>query len=302
MEQRIYGNGKLLLTGEYLVLDGATALALPTRFGQEFLITAHPERVVRWRSRDADHGIWFEATFTWDEIASGRLETEDPIAVTLARILHTAHTMHRGVLDASGYDVVATLTFPRLWGLGSSSTLLYAVAKWFDIDPYELSRRTLGGSGYDIACAGSSHPIFYQLLDGRPVVTAAPFQPVFAGHLYFVYLNQKQDSRASIAHYRNRRQATARELQMISDISHALVHTGKLDNFMSLLAEHEDLLSGVLGWDPIQKRQFRDFNGVIKSLGGWGGDFVLAATKEDPHAYFKDRGFETIVPYRDMIL
>jgi mevalonate kinase len=27
-----YSNGKLLLTGEYLVLDGAKSLALPTKF------------------------------------------------------------------------------------------------------------------------------------------------------------------------------------------------------------------------------------------------------------------------------
>jgi len=29
-----YSNGKLLITGEYLVLDGAKALALPTKYGQ----------------------------------------------------------------------------------------------------------------------------------------------------------------------------------------------------------------------------------------------------------------------------
>ena len=34
MEQNYYSNGKLLLTGEYVVLDGAKALAVPTKFGQ----------------------------------------------------------------------------------------------------------------------------------------------------------------------------------------------------------------------------------------------------------------------------
>ena len=32
--QTFYSNGKLLITGEYVVLDGAKALALPTKFGQ----------------------------------------------------------------------------------------------------------------------------------------------------------------------------------------------------------------------------------------------------------------------------
>ena len=35
LEQNFYSNGKLLLTAEYLVLDGAKALALPTKFGQD---------------------------------------------------------------------------------------------------------------------------------------------------------------------------------------------------------------------------------------------------------------------------
>ena len=32
----IFSPGKLLLTSEYVVLDGALALAVPTKWGQEF--------------------------------------------------------------------------------------------------------------------------------------------------------------------------------------------------------------------------------------------------------------------------
>ena len=38
MKTTYYSNGKLLITGEYLVLDGAEALALPTKFGQNLII------------------------------------------------------------------------------------------------------------------------------------------------------------------------------------------------------------------------------------------------------------------------
>ncbi|MEQ3661167.1 MAG: GHMP kinase, partial [Flavobacterium sp.] len=38
MKQTYYSNGKLLLTGEYVVLDGAKALAVPTKFGQSLSI------------------------------------------------------------------------------------------------------------------------------------------------------------------------------------------------------------------------------------------------------------------------
>ena len=34
-----HANGKLLISGEYLVLDGALALAVPTRFGQNLQVT-----------------------------------------------------------------------------------------------------------------------------------------------------------------------------------------------------------------------------------------------------------------------
>ena len=31
---RMYSNGKLLISGEYVILDGALSLAVPTLFGQ----------------------------------------------------------------------------------------------------------------------------------------------------------------------------------------------------------------------------------------------------------------------------
>jgi mevalonate kinase len=37
--QQFYAPGKLLITGEYAVLDGAWALALPTRLGQTLTVT-----------------------------------------------------------------------------------------------------------------------------------------------------------------------------------------------------------------------------------------------------------------------
>ena len=37
----IFSHGKLLLTSEYVVLDGALALALPTKWGQEFFVAEH---------------------------------------------------------------------------------------------------------------------------------------------------------------------------------------------------------------------------------------------------------------------
>ena len=61
-------------------------------------------------------------------------------------------------------------------------------------------------------------------------------------------------------------------------------------------------MSNILEMKTVKESLFTDFNGVIKSLGAWGGDFVLAISKENPVDYFKKKGFKTIVSYKDMIL
>jgi hypothetical protein len=52
----------------------------------------------------------------------------------------------------------------------------------------------------------------------------------------------------------------------------------------------------------VKEALFPDFKGVLKSLGAWGGDFILAISKENPKDYFASKGYETIIPYSEMIL
>ncbi|MCK5774746.1 MAG: hypothetical protein KAH25_01140 [Bacteroidales bacterium] len=54
-----------------------------------------------------------------------------------------------------------------------------------------------------------------------------------------------------------------------------------------------------------KERYFSDFNGQIKSLGAWGGDFVMATSPNDPKDvfnYFRNKGHQTILAYDDMVL
>jgi len=74
------------------------------------------------------------------------------------------------------------------------------------------------------------------------------------------------------------------------------------DEFERLLSIHEKIISNLLNCSTIQEDRFKDFTGVVKSLGGWGGDFVLATGNKDSLKYFKEKGFETILPYKEMIL
>jgi mevalonate kinase len=68
MKKTFYSNGKLLITGEYVVLDGAKALALPTKFGQNLIIDEGNNELITWKSFDKDGSIWFEDNIPFSSI------------------------------------------------------------------------------------------------------------------------------------------------------------------------------------------------------------------------------------------
>ncbi|BFP40438.1 GYDIA family GHMP kinase [Flavobacteriaceae bacterium GF1] len=302
METTYYSNGKLLLSAEYAVLDGALALAVPTTYGQSLEIIPSDSATLEWQSLEHYNEVWFSATLdtkTFDIHSCSNSE----LAETLKRILTQARELNpKFITGSKGYRTTSQLSFPRNWGLGSSSTLLNNIAQWASINPYTLLERTFGGSGYDIACAQHNTPILYQLVDKKPTVEEVVFQPSFQSQLYFVYLNQKQDSRAAIANYRKQDFDTLTLVTDLTGITRELFQATTLTDFESLLTEHETILSKVLKIAPIKERLFSDYYGAIKSLGGWGGDFVLATGNEKTPSYFKARGFTIVVPYSDMVL
>ena len=64
--QPFYSHGKLLISAEYAVLDGALALALPTKFGQYLHIESTIENTIIWKSISSKGIVWFEAEFKID--------------------------------------------------------------------------------------------------------------------------------------------------------------------------------------------------------------------------------------------
>ena len=55
-----------MISGEYFVLDGALALAIPTRLGQSMSVkpVQGSKPVLAWSSYDVEGNSWFEASFT----------------------------------------------------------------------------------------------------------------------------------------------------------------------------------------------------------------------------------------------
>ncbi|RAR74103.1 GYDIA family GHMP kinase [Flavobacterium aciduliphilum] len=304
MKKTFYSNGKLLITGEYVVLDGAQALALPTKFGQNLIVEPSQNKIIHWKSYDYDQSLWFEESIPFSSIIAKKTHPEvHQIKNTLIEILHEAYQMNSNFLTQSeGYHITTELTFPRFWGLGTSSTLINNIAQWLEIDSYELLKRSFGGSGYDLACAQNNTAILYQLVNEKPKVTTVRFHPNFTEKIYFVYLNRKQNSRTAIASYLEHQSSIAKTITVINSITQKVISTEDLKEFAVALQNHEIEMSTVLRLQTVQEALFDDFNGVIKSLGAWGGDFVLALSKENPTPYFKDKGFDVVIPYHEMIL
>ncbi|WP_282072746.1 GYDIA family GHMP kinase [Polaribacter atrinae] len=305
-----YSNGKLLLTGEYLVLDGAKSLAIPTKFGQDLSVEKIKEPQIIWGSFTHTGECWFEAVFDLQKLRlvnctfnSDKEGNADVIAETLLSILVEAKSLNPDFLKSeNGFRVKTNLTFPRNWGLGTSSTLINSIAAWAKVDAFQLLWNSFKGSGYDIACAQNNTPVFYQIENKKPVVAPVEFNPSFKENLFFVHLNQKQDSKEGIAKFRESDISFNKEIKRISEISDDFLKVEFLQEFEDLIVEHEQIISSIIKLKPVKEKLFPDYFGAIKSLGAWGGDFVLVTGNAETPTYFKNKGFTTILRYKEMVL
>nr|WP_315138175.1 GYDIA family GHMP kinase [uncultured Capnocytophaga sp.] len=290
-----HSNGKLLITGEYAVLDGALAFALPTRKGQTLEVTENDVQG-GWQAFDSNGNLWFDsAVLTTD--------ADQKVAQTLQKILTTAAELNPDFKNKWMYSQVQThLEFPRLWGLGTSSTLINNIAQWATVNPYELLFKSFGGSGYDIACAKSQTPLLYRLQEDKTHSYPLRFLFPHTHQIYFVYLNQKQNSREGIARYRSVSKSKRKLAESITHLTEHLVLAYTIADFCAILNEHEMLISEYLGIPTVKEYLFSDYKGTVKSLGAWGGDFVLAISEtEDTPNYFSSKGFDICIPYDEMV-
>ncbi|MFK8057947.1 MAG: GYDIA family GHMP kinase [Saprospiraceae bacterium] len=305
--QSFRAQGKLMLTGEYLVLDGAKALAVPTKPGQrlEVAVTNSPD-VLHWESVDVYGKVWFEAAYTRKGLRTRPAAVERSPKARLARLLNDIFTAHPLIWPRGrGLQFRATLEFDRTWGLGSSATLSYLLAAFAGANPYAINNKEFGGSGYDIACAGADGPIVYQLMKGEPIVERLDWNPAWLEGCYLVHLGQKQDSREGIRNYReNAGSDLYRYAEELNDLTDALIKASDRDTAAEVLRKHEALVGYVTHQTPVGKGLFADFNGTVKSLGAWGGDFVLAVPtgQMDVAGYFASHGLTTCIAAKDLLV
>ena len=124
----------------------------------------------------------------------------------------------------------------------------------------------------------------------------------YTNNIFFVYRNQKQDSKEGIARYRAIPKNHEKDLANIHSLTQEFIHATSLEELAHTIEEHEKFVATRIGLKPIKERLFPDYPLAIKSLGAWGGDFFMALGKEENKEYFKKKGYHTIVSYTDMVL
>ena len=328
MNQIYHSHGKFLLTGEYLVLKGALALAVPLKLGQTLEVETVCTPSLQWNAHKPN-APWFSVSLNPENLEI--IDSDDqPKAEKLRQILRAVKQLNPKAFEGNNLKFTTRLDFDPNWGLGSSSTLIANLARWADVNPYELLKLTFGGSGYDIAGATAEGPIYYQLSMSKsafrqaqqptldlpakvpepvegptPMVEPIDFNPPFAEHLFFIYQGQKQSSSKEIKAFLAQANPIDlhKDIESVSEISCAVPKCESLDEFAMLMQCHERIISRCIEQEPVQKR-FPDFEGVLKSLGAWGGDFILAATEwteNQVREYFKGKGLEVVFGYNDLV-
>lgn len=289
-----YAHGKLLITAEYLVLKGAKAFSLPTSFGQKLLAEEITKNHIEWTSKNHKGEIWFRGVFS---LEGNLVETNNPdLSGHLEKLLKIALPGN----VTRGYSIITELEFPNDWGLGSSSTLTSLISQWTGYDRMKLHQKTSNGSGYDVANAQIDQGIVYSLKGEIPSWSNVDFDPPFKEEIYFIHLNQKQKSDLEVHRFNQSDKDFSEVIEKINSITQSVLQCNTLLDFENLLSQHENLLSKTLGFSKIKDTFFGDYPGAIKSLGAWGGDFILA-TRKDALTYFPAKGFTTIVPYNELI-
>ena len=294
-------NGKILLSSEYLVIDGAKSIALPAKLTQDLLVSKCDKNTIEWQSFNKHGNLWYEDRFIVENnnlVSQGK---ENLISEKIISLLnHIAKT--NKLKSILGNKFITKLHFEKKWGLGSSSTFVNNLAKWANVDPYKLLFSTFEGSGYDIACCDVNHPIIYNKMGNSINVKKVDFNPPFIDYLFLIYLGKKQNTQTSIENYSKSQFNKDDLIKKINRISDELLKCNDLIHFEELIQEHESIISKAISINPIQKSTFMGYKGgKIKSLGSWGGDFILVTTKNKDLTYFKNRGLNTIFPLREIV-
>lgn len=300
-------SGKLLLFGEYLVLRGAQSVAAPLRFGQQLHITQHQAETIEWTAYEQQK-VWLKLTLSPDlEVTEHwcKHEQHGEAAQTVRKLLQLIRR-EKPALRLPGLSFRFDIDFDRDFGFGTSSTLISLISQWSGVNPYLLLSESFGGSGFDIAAATAPGPVLYQT-DGLSAhanreVRAINLRKNITRHLLFVYTGVKQVSKKEVASF-DALTVSSGAIDAMNAIVDQVIRCNDIEVFEDLMGESEDLLSGILKTPAIRSGNLSDYPFAMKSLGAWGGDFLMATFRDERQArkYFVKKGMSPIFSYEQLI-
>lgn len=289
-------SGKLLLFGEYFVLKGSPCFAVPLKFGQNLEIRYSDDPGVFWEVNDP-YGQWIKVQF--DEELNVLEATDKKQASQIRKVLRIIQKSKPDIVW-NGLSFHFSIDFDRSFGFGTSSTFLSLLAQWSGVNAYDLLAHTFRGSGYDIAAAQEKKAFTYTV-DDR-LINRFEIHENIQQQVLFVYLGNKQKSSSEVQRFSS---LTVSQEQM--GIMHKIVGEAteckEIEVWEALMEKSEDLLSSVLKTEKVKEKLFADYPYAIKSLGAWGGDFVMATCRdiEEAKAYFQKKNKQPVFLYKELI-
>ncbi len=298
-------NGKLLLTGEYLILKGALALAVPLKRNHLLKIESAPgKNEILWESYDID-GKYFSGQFKLQDL-SCRKFTNEVAQEFISNLLVNAKKLNRNFLkNDESIKVTSRLSFSRKWGWGGSSTTISNVAQWAGLNPFKLFFSTQKGSAYDIACSISNSPILYQLRKNEPTFEKTEINPTIKSNAYFIFTGKKADTKTNVKKFISSNPSKIEDIEKVSALTKEIASANNLEDLSQLINEHEKIISSIIKSKAVREDFFNDFNGSIKSLGAWGGDFLMAISEKGPEyikEYFSKKSMYPVFAFNEIVL
>jgi mevalonate kinase len=159
------------------------------------------------------------------------------------------------------------------------------------------------GSGYDVACALADGPITYKLRENLPQYQQIPFHPSFQKHIWFAWLGKKQETASHLREIAHRIKPGFDVIHNFSELTRAMIEATTLEEFRRVMDVHEDELSQILGKEKISST-LSALPGSVKSLGAWGGDFVMIASDADRETlagYLLQKGIQVLYSYKELV-
>ncbi len=298
-----HSHGKLLITGEYLILEGATGLAVPLKWGQSMKITEGQGAELHWLSKDHLGNKWFECKFNLIDFQVEKTTDADKSKFLQELIISAARLNSDFLSKWKRYKVTTELEFDPDWGLGSSSTLISNLANWAELSPFELYFDTQEGSGYDVAASISDGPLLYQKTEEELSFETFDWNPDLMENILVFYQGRKQNSQTEVSLWKDNKRWKSSDVKNMTDLSESLADCNQVGEAVRILREHQGLMEKILDRKAFDDR-YSDFEGVIKPLGAWGGDFALAIHEDAEYtrAYLEKQGLETIFRLSDIVV